>query len=85
MNKYEVHISFVVCAETRPEAYGVVGNIIHRYMRGFASVEKVSQKPLPDPEKWIAINEPIKSRPAERVKVERIAETGEVIVSPLES
>jgi len=59
MNKYEVHISFVVRAKTRPEAYGIVGDLINRHMRDLATVDRVSQKPLPDPEEWIAINEPI--------------------------
>ena len=62
MNKFEVHISFIVVAKTRPEAYGVAGQLIHKYMRDMANVDSVSRKPISHPEHWIAINEPIEAR-----------------------
>ena len=62
MNKFEVHISFIIAAETRSEVYGLTGQLIHKHMRDMANVDSVSRKPISHPEDWIAINEPIKAQ-----------------------
>lgn len=55
-------ISFVIQGETRHEAWLYAEKIVDDKLRGIATVNNIGQEPLPDPEEWIAINEPIKAQ-----------------------
>lgn len=62
MDKYNVHISFVLQAPDRKIAWTMARVICETKLRNLAIVNSVSTKPLPNPDEWIAINEPIKAR-----------------------
>ena len=81
MKKWNVKIEFTIQADDRMKAWELSREICYKHLRDLATVTAVSSNPLPDPEEWIAVNEPIKAQP---VKVERIAATGEVVVTPLD-
>jgi len=62
MNKYQVTVEFVIKAEARDEAWQKARAYIEANLRhDLATVTAVSQ-PLPNPQEWIAINEPIRKQ-----------------------
>ncbi len=61
MAKFEAMIKVVIKAETRHEAWEIGAAICRKHLRDVATVWAVSQS-LPDPDDWIAINEPIKAK-----------------------
>ncbi len=63
MDKFKVTVGFVIKAKDRQVAWQKARQICEDHLRDLANVEAVSMKPIPDPDEWIAINEPIKSRP----------------------
>lgn len=65
MDKFNVKVEFVVKAKDRQVAWEKARQICFKHLRDLATVTAVSTKPLPDPQEWIAINEPIKSQPEE--------------------
>lgn len=65
MDKFNVTVEFVIKAKDRHEAWQKAREVCEKHLRDLATVTAVSTKPLPDPQEWIAINEPIKSRPTE--------------------
>jgi len=65
MDKYQVTVQFVIKAKDRQEAWQKARLVCENHLRDLATVTAVSTKPLPDPQEWIAINEPVKSRPVE--------------------
>ena len=62
MKKWKVELDFIIHAETRSDAYKAVGEIVHRHLRDMASIKSIGRNPVPDPDKWIAVNEPIEIR-----------------------
>jgi len=62
MDKFKVTIEFVVKAEDRHKAWQKAQAVCENHLRDLANVRAVTQ-PLPDPEEWIAINEPIRKDP----------------------
>lgn len=65
MKKWNVKVEFTIQAEDRKVAWELSREICRRHLRDLAQVMAVSTNPLPDPDEWIAINEPIKGRPVE--------------------
>ncbi len=61
MNKYKVTVTFVIKAGDRQKAWQESWEICRKHLRDLASVEAITTLPLPDPQEWIAINEPIKA------------------------
>ncbi len=62
MKKWDVTVKFTIQAETRPEAWDIARGICEKKLRDLAYVQSVGVDPLPDPDDWIAVNEPIKAR-----------------------
>lgn len=60
MKKWNVKIEFTIQAEDRTKAWTISRELCDKNLRGLAQVMAVSSNPLPDPDEWIAINEPIK-------------------------
>ena len=62
MKKYEVTIQFVWQAEDRKAVWREVRDYINLKLRDLATLQSIDQNPLPDPEEWIALNEPIRGK-----------------------
>lgn len=62
MDKFNVKVEFAIKARDRQEAWQKARQICEDHLRDLATVTAVSINPLPDPEQWIAINEPIKTK-----------------------
>ena len=62
MKKWGVDINLVIRAGTREQAWRIAEEMIEGKFRGLANVKAVALEPLPDPEHWIAVNEPIRAR-----------------------
>jgi len=62
MDKFNVKVEFVIKAKDRQIAWQKARQICEDHLRDLATVTAVSTKPLPDPQEWIAINEPIRSK-----------------------
>ena len=60
MKKWDVTVKFTIQSETRKEAWDIGKRICEEKLRDLAYVHSVSMEPLPDPEEWIAVNEPIR-------------------------
>ena len=60
MKKWQVTIECTIQAETREEVWEIGRELIDKHLRGLASVASVELGPIPNPEQWIAVNEPIK-------------------------
>ena len=67
MKKFTVIIQFVVEASERHVAWLYAQDICQKHLRDLATVHSISIDPLPDPDKWIAINEPIEATPREQL------------------
>lgn len=63
MKKWNVTITFTIQANTKTKAWDLAKELIDKHLRNLADVHSVDE--LPNPEGWIAINEPIMSE-AER-------------------
>ena len=70
MKKFEVTIQFVVEAPDRHIAWLYSQDVCQRHLRDLATVKAVSIDPLPNPQEWIAINEPIKTTPRQQLEAE---------------
>ena len=66
MKKFTVTIQFVVEAPERYEAWLYARGICQKHLRDLATVHSVSDE-LPNPNLWIAINEPIEATPREQL------------------
>jgi len=62
MKKWNVEIAFTIQAKTRGEAWRLSKEVVHKNLRGLANVMGISLEPLPNPNEWIAVNEPIMKR-----------------------
>ena len=62
MKKWDVEIRTIVQAPTREKAWDIARELCERHLRDLANVWSVSMEPLPDPDDWIAVNEPIKAK-----------------------
>ena len=62
MKKWRATIEVTIQAETRKEVWATGRDLIEKHLRGLATVTSVALAPVPDPDDWIAINEPIKGR-----------------------
>ena len=70
MNKYLVTVEFVIKAQDRSEAWKKSREVCRNHLRDLASVREITNLPLPDPQEWIAINEPIKATPRQQLVAE---------------
>ena len=62
MKKWQVTIETTIQAEERSEAWRIAAALMEKHLRGLATVMSVSREPVADPQGWIAINEPIRSK-----------------------
>lgn len=59
MDKFLVTVEFAIKAGDRQKAWQKARQICEEHLRDLATVRAVTQ-PLPDPDEWIAVNEPIR-------------------------
>jgi len=62
MKKWRATIEVTIQAETRKEVWATGRDLIEKHLRGLATLTSVALDPVPDPDNWIAINEPIKEQ-----------------------
>ena len=62
MKKWRATIEVTIQAETRKEVWATGRDLIEKHLRGLATLTGVTLDPVPDPDDWIAINEPIKEQ-----------------------
>ncbi|KKN76925.1 hypothetical protein LCGC14_0365770 [marine sediment metagenome] len=60
MKKYNVSVTFTIQATSRNQAWDLAEELIDKHLRNLANVHSVTE--LPNPDWWIAVNEPIKAR-----------------------
>jgi len=57
-NKWEVKVDFVVAGDTRTDAWGWTQRFIQTVLQGNATIDRLSQTPVIDPDIWVAVNDP---------------------------
>lgn len=62
MKKWMVKCSFVIQADTRPQAWEKARQLSAIKHRELLQIDAISSEPLDEADEWIAINEPIKAR-----------------------
>lgn len=61
MDKFKVTVEFTIKADGRIKAWQKAEDLCRKHLRDLATVTAVTQ-PLLDPQEWLAVNEPIRSR-----------------------